>query len=152
MALDITALLDAVVSHALASGRFEMVNQHEPKNAPSTGGLTAAVWVDDTMAIRGSGLDSVSALLVFNVRVYTSAQQEPADAIDPAVVAAVDALCRAYAGDFTLGDLVRHVDLLGVYGQPLRARAGYLSQDGVPFRVMTIWLPCVVNDLWTEAP
>ncbi|MFJ4624227.1 hypothetical protein [Streptomyces sp. NPDC088812] len=150
MALDILGITNAVVSHAMASGRFETVNGHEPKNAPSTGGLTAAVWSERVTPVRGSGLDSLSVLLVLNVRVFTSAVQEPADAIDPDMIAAVDDLCAAYTGDFTLGGLVRHVDLLGAYGQPLDIRAGYLQQDGVHFRVMTISLPVVVNDLWEE--
>lgn len=151
MAIDILGITDAAVSHAMASGRFETVNGHEPKNAPSTGGLTAAVWTDRVMPVGGaSGLDSVTAVLVLNVRIYASAVSEPADAIDPNVVAAVDDLCRAYVGDFTLGGLVRNVDVFGARGQALDVRAGYLQQDGVPFRVMTIALPVVVNDLWEE--
>lgn len=153
VAIDILGITDAVMSHAMASGRFEKVNGHEPMNAPATGGLTGAVWTDRVIPVRGrSGLDSVTAVVVLNVRVYASAVSEPADAIDPDMVAAVDDLCRAYTGDFTLGGLVSNVDIFGAHGQALDVRAGYLTQDGVPFRVMTIWLPCVVNDLWTEAP
>lgn len=150
MAIDITGILDAVVSHAAASGHFETVNGHEPANAPGHG-LTAAVWADRVTPVRSSGLASLSVLLVFNVRVYTSAVQEPPDAIDPNLISAVDTLCAAYAGDFTLGGLVREVDLLGQHGQPLDVRAGYIQQDGQLYRVATISLPVVVNDLWTEA-
>lgn len=153
MALDILGITDAYMSHAMASGWFEMVNGHEPKNAPSTGGLTAAVWTDDVIPIgSASGLDSVTAVLVMKLRIYTSAIQEPADAIDPNMLAAADDLCRAYIGDFTLGGLVKNVDIFGMYGQSLRAKAGYIQQDGMHFRVMDITLPAVVNDLWTEAP
>ena len=151
MALDITGILDAVVSHAMACGHFERVNQHEPENPPGAG-LTAAVWADRVTPVRSSGLASVSTLLVFNVRLFTSMQSDPADAIDPAMLAAVDTLCAAYAGDFTLGGLVRQVDLLGSAGQPLDIRAGYIPQDGALYRVLTISLPVIVNDLWTEAP
>lgn len=150
MALDILGLTDAVVSHAMASGRFETVNGHEPKSAPTVGGLTAAAWSDRVTPVRSSGLDSLSVLLTFNVRIYGSADQQPLDAIDPNMLAAVDDLCRAYSGDFTLGGLVRQVDLLGIHGQPLDVRAGYLQQDGALYRVMTIALPVVVNDLWDE--
>lgn len=149
MALNITGILDAVVSHAMASGHFERVNQHEPENPPGYG-LTCAVWADRVTSVRSSGLDSVSTLLVFNVRIYGSMQSGPADAIDPNMLTAVDALCAAYSGDFTLGDRVRQVDLLGAHGQPLDIRAGYLSQDGILQRVMTISLPVIVNDLWDE--
>ncbi|MGV9756926.1 hypothetical protein ACWDUC_14060 [Streptomyces tricolor] len=150
MALDILGITDAVVSHAMASGRFETVNGHEPKNAPSTGGLTAAVWSERVTPVRSSGLDVLSVLLIFNVRIYASAVQESADAIDPDMLAAVDDLCAAYTGDFTLGGLVRQVDLLGIHGQPLDVRAGYLQQDGLLYRVLTISLPVIVNDLWEE--
>jgi hypothetical protein len=152
VSLNILGLTDAVQSHAAASGYFDLVNGYEPKSAPSTHGLTAAVWADRVTPLRSSGLNSVTVLVVFNVRIYASARQEPADAIDPNMLAAVDALCAAYSGDFTLGGLVRHVDLRGAYGTSLDVRAGYLTQDGSMYRVMTIAVPCVVNDLWTEAP
>ncbi len=94
----------------------------------------------------------MSTLVVFNVRVYGSMQADPPDAIDPNMVAAADALGEAYTGGFTLGGLVRQVDLLGAHGSPFDVRAGYLSIDGTRYRVLTISLPVVVNDLWTEAP
>lgn len=149
MALDILGILDAVVSHALSLGRFEAVNGHEPKNAPGLG-LTAAVWADRVDTVRSSGLDSTSVRLLLNVRLYTGAEQEPADAIDPNLMTALDALMRAYVGDFTLGGLVREVDVRGTHGIGLEARAGYLQQDAALLRVMTIALPVIVNDLWDE--
>ncbi|GAA3718274.1 hypothetical protein [Streptomyces tremellae] len=151
MALDITGLTDAVVSHAMACGRFETVNGHEPMAPPASGGLTAGVWVDQVRPVRSSGLASVSAGVTFLVRVYTSAMSEPLDAIDPALIEAVDDLCTAYAGDFTLGGLVRNVDLFGqANGTGLDVRAGFLRENGVTLRVMTITLPLIVNDLWEE--
>jgi hypothetical protein len=149
MALNITGILDSVVSHAMASGHFEAVNGHEPENAPSLG-LTAAVWADQVLAVRSSGLDTTTVDVVLNVRIYTSTQQEPADAIDPAMLAAVDDLCAAYIGDFTLDGLVRQVDIYGAYGPPLLVRAGYIQQSGAIYRVMTITLPLIVNDLWEQ--
>lgn len=149
MTLNITGILDAVVSHAMASGYFEQVNGHEPQNAPSLG-LTAAVWVDSVQPVRASGLDSTTVRLTLNVRIYTSAQSDPPDAIDPALMAAVDGLCAAYVGDFTLGGLARNVDVLGAHGQPLLVRAGYVQQSGAIYRVMTITLPVIVNDLWEQ--
>lgn len=151
MSLGITSILDAVVSHALASGHFETVNGHEPKSLPS-GGLTAAVWADRITPVRTSGLASTSVLVVLNVRLYTNAQQEPADAIDPALIDAVDTLCAAYVGNYKLGGLVRQVDVRGQHGQPLDVRAGYIQQDGALLRVLTVAVPLVVNDLWSEAP
>ncbi|MFJ9214229.1 hypothetical protein [Streptomyces sp. NPDC102264] len=149
MTLAITDIVDKVVSHALATGLFEQVNQSEPKNAPG-GGLTCAVWTERVGPVRSSGLSSSSARLVFNVRVYSSLTARPEDAIDPAMLNAVDHLITAYSADFTLGGLVRHVDLLGAEGVPMEAQAGYLLVEGGEYRVMTIVLPLIVNDLWTE--
>lgn len=152
MALDISGIFDAAQSHAMASGHFETVNGHEPTSPPTLGGLTAALWVNRAVPVRTSGLASVSALIVLNVRLYSSTATEPQDAIDPAMLAAVDALCTAYCADFTLGGLVRKVDILGEHGQPLDVRAGYVQQAGAMYRVMTIFLPVIVNDLWEESP
>jgi hypothetical protein len=150
MALDIRTILSAVESHALASGFFADVNGHEPKSPP-TSGITCAVWVEQIGPARGgSGLDSTSSRLALYVRLYSSLVQQPADAIDPDLMDALDWLMAAYSGDFQLGGLVRHVDLLGTYGDPLSARAGYLAESGAEYRVMTIILPLIVNDLWDQ--
>lgn len=149
MTLNVSGLVDAVVSHAMAIGQFEKVNGHEPANNPIQG-LTAAVWTDSILPVRSSGLGSTTVDVVFNVRIYSSTQMEPADAIDPSMIAAVDELCAAYIGDFTLNGLVRHVDLFGAHGPGLTVRAGYVQQNGALFRVMTITLPLIVDDLWEQ--
>lgn len=151
MTLNIAGITDAVISHAMASGHFETVNGHEPENTPSLG-LTAAVWADQVLPARSSGLGTTSIDLVFNVRIYTGTQSDPADAIDPAMISALDTLCAAYVGDFTLGGLVRHVDIYGAHGPGLLVRAGYIQQSGAVLRVMTITLPLIVNDLWEQQP
>ncbi|WP_367138851.1 MULTISPECIES: hypothetical protein [Streptomyces] len=150
MALNASSILDAIVSHAMSLGYFETVNGHEPQSPP-TSGLTAAVWVEQIgPAVGASGLSATSTRLAFCVRLYTSLLQQPADAIDPQLMAALDALLAAYSGDFTLGGTVRQVDLLGAFGDPLSARAGYLIESGAEYRVMTVTLPVIVNDLWDE--
>jgi hypothetical protein len=121
MSLDSNAIIDAVASHAAASGWFERVNRHEPKNAPGHG-LTAAVWVDQLGPVpAGSGLRKTSARVVLNVRVFQNMLAEPQDEIDPNMMSAVDALMTAYSGDFELGGNVRNVDLLAQAGTPLAA-------------------------------
>lgn len=148
--IDASAIMAAASSHVAALGHFDRVAGHEPKNAPGRG-LSAAVWVDSIAPARaGSGLASTAALVVLNVRVYTNMLADPPDAIDPSLVAAVDALMRAYSGDYDLGGLVRNVDLLGAFSAGLSAQAGYLEQDGKLFRVMTITLPLVVSDAWDQ--
>jgi hypothetical protein len=151
MALDTVAILDRVVSHALAAGYFERVNQHEPKTAPGHG-LHAAVWVDSVKPASGqSGLIATTALFVVNVRIYQNMIAEPQDMIDPRVMAAVDALMTAYSGDFELGGTVRNIDLMGLAGTPMNAQAGYIQQDGKVYRAVTITLPLIINDVWAQA-
>lgn len=153
MTINTTAIVNAVASHAAATGQFERVNNHEPASPPGSG-LTAAAWVQSMRPWpQRSGLAATSARLVLMVRIFASALQEPLDAIDPAVTAAADALFAAYSGDFTLGDLVAEVDLLGSGGEALSAIAGWLPlSDGSRWRVMDITVPLVINDAWAQSP
>jgi hypothetical protein len=144
-------VFNVIQSHALASGLFERVNTHEPKNAPGNG-LTCAVWAQSVTAVNSSGLASNTAQVVFMVRVYSTMLQEPQDAIDPYLLNAVDVLYATYLGDFTLGDTVRCIDVRGQAGVRMAAQAGYITQDGNQYRVMTITLPVLINDAWDEVP
>lgn len=148
--MDIAGIVDATVSHAMSLGLFETVNQHEPVNPPGNG-LTCAIWADSIGPVpRASGLSLTTAYVLMQVRIYTIATQLPYDGIDPTMMSAVDSLITAYSGDFSLGGKVRNVDLLGMYGTTLSARAGYLKQDNNQYRVMTITLPMVINDTWEQ--
>lgn len=150
MSLDCVSIMDYITSFASTQGVFERVNSHEPKNSPGNG-LTCAVWVDriDPYA-KGSGMDQTAARVTFNIRIYSNMVQEPQDAIDPRLVSAVDLLFAAYSGDFNFGGTVRNVDLLGEAGTPMSAQAGYLQADNKMYRVVTIILPLIVNDAWTQ--
>ena len=149
MSLSTSAILAAVISHAKGAGRFERVLTHEPKSAPGNG-LTVAVWAQSLRPVV-SGLASTCARLELSVRVYTNMLAKPEDDIDRRLLDVVDLLMGAYSGDFTLGGLVRNVDLLGEHGEPLSADAGYLEQDNRLYRVMVITLPLIVNDLWSQS-
>lgn len=147
------SLLDALESHAMTLGLFEKVNGHEPGNAPGNG-LEVCFWLQRVGPAVGfhSGLAATSALLVWQARITLNFTYEPQDAIDPKLMGAAAALIGEYAGDFTLGDLVRAVDLRGMAGVPLSCEAGYLPQDNVLFRAYTLTIPLIFNDAWTEAP
>lgn len=150
MTLDTTAILDSVVSQVQALALFDTVNLHEPKSKPGNG-LTCAIWADRIAPLpAASGLASTTGLVLLALRVYASMLQQPFDAIDPNMVAAVDSLIAAFSGGFTLGGNVRDVDLLGAFGTPLAAQAGYINQDGKLMRVMTLTVGLVVNDLWVQ--
>lgn len=149
MSLASSALLDAVVSHAAASGHFERVNTVEPKVEPGTG-LSCAVWVQSIGPSRSSGLQATSAVVIFNVRIFTSMTQQPQDMIDPNVMEAVDALMTAYSGDFQLDGLVRMVDIYGMAGTPLAALAGFVKVGQTLHRIMTLTVPLIINDVWEQ--
>ncbi len=154
MSLDIRGILDAIQSHALASGWFDAVNSQEPKSPPSQG-LTCAVWPQRLRPAAGaSGLASTTIRLGFTVRLYMGITSEPGPpdaSIDPYMLDACDALMGAYSGDFTLGGLVKEIDLLGAHGDPLGLDAGYTRvESGSEYRVIDITLPVIVNDLWLQ--
>ena len=145
-------ILVELESHAMGLGVFERVNSHEPANAPRTG-IHSAIWLESLVRGRAmSGLAATTGVLVFNNRLYSNLQQEPRDDIDIGMLDALNALLEAYSADFTLGGLVRQVDLLGQSGTSLAAHAGYVKQSDQMLRVMTITVPLIVNDLWDQAP
>lgn len=151
MNLDPQAIVDVLLSHALASGYFDRVAGHEPKAKPGNG-LSYAAWMQFLGPVpEGSGLASTAGLLVMQGRLYSPFIAEPPDAIDPNLTVACSALLGAYSGDFTLGGQVRNIDLLGAHSEGLSASAGYLNQDGTLYRVYDITLPMVINDVWDQA-
>lgn len=151
MAFDTAAvnvLVDKLVSHAMKTGLFRSVNFHEPKSAPGSG-LRLAVWADSIEPLgAASGLDAASGYVTVLARVYGNMLANPEDETDPRVMAAVTTLIGAYAGDFDFGATVRNVDLYGMYGRKLSAQAGYVTIAGSMYRVMTVTLPVVINDMW----
>jgi hypothetical protein len=148
--LDLDGVINALVSHAMATGLFERVNEHELVHAPARG-LTAAVWVDGIAPVqRVSGLSVSSARLAMKVRIYHLAEVANLDAIDPAVTTSTNALITAYSADFDLGGDGRWVDLLGAHGISLSAQAGYVRIDGTPHRVMDLTVPVILTDVWEQ--
>lgn len=148
---EIKNLYKAMVDEALATGLFKTVNMHEPKNAPSSD-LHCAIYASYIGPCPGqSGLAITTGLLRFNARIYKSFITKPEDDIDPAITWATLELMNKFSNDFTLGGIVREVDLLGQSGSKLEAVAGYLTIDNKLYRVMTLNVPIIVNDLWVEA-
>src|ERR1700685_1941615 len=132
----IAIIIDKLMSYAMASGRFDTVNGHEPKSGPGRG-IHCSVWMQTITPATRSGLAATSGLLVFNVRVYMSFLSQPFDAIDPAVMAAMADFMGALSGDFEFGQEanVRMVDLLGSNGIKMGATAGYVEIERAIYRV-----------------
>jgi len=151
MSLDARALFAALSSHAQTLGIFDAVNEHEPMNRPGSG-MTCAFWFVRLGPLPpGSGLSATTGLAVFTARIYKP-QQQPSGAEDTDLMGAADRLMAAYSADFTLGGLVRNVDLLGQSGLQLSAQAGWLQQDPAPLRTVDITIPLICNDLWPQQP
>jgi hypothetical protein len=148
----VKSLVSYLESKALALGVFRSVNFHEPKSAPGTG-LRLALWVQSIEPIAmASGLSSSSGYVVVNARAYGNMLQKPEDDVDPRLMTAMTTLIGAYSGDFNLGGTVRNIDLLGEYGEKLSAQAGYVTIDSHLYRIMTLTIPVIVNDMWTQVP
>jgi len=146
----ISSLYDKLISHALSLNIFETVNQHEPKSPPSNG-LTASMWVESvTPASSMSGLAETSGVVTFTFRIYQNWLSKPEDAIDPNVMTATSLMLDALSNDLDLSSTVVAIDLLGMMGQPLAAKAGYVDLSKTMHRVMDITIPVIIDNMWTQ--
>jgi hypothetical protein len=96
-------------------------------------------------------LNATSALILFTIRLQMGMLTEPQDDIDITLMRAADEVFALVSGDFTLGDEIDHVDLLGAGGQPLEAEAGYIEHSKTLYRIVDIAVPVVIGDAWTQA-
>jgi len=150
MALDIATPRNVLTSHAQARGGLNQVLKHEPLSAPGSG-LTYAVWVGDIDPLpSASGLASTSVRVIFNGRLYLPADTEPMDEVDVQLTDAATDLMNLYTGDFTLDGSVRNIDLLGAYGERMRARLGYLDIGSTTYRISTITIPTVFSNVLAQ--
>lgn len=157
MSLNIAALINAVRDLALATNLFAVINGHEPAT-PLPTGLDAAVWMQYIGPCKPvSGLSSTAAEVVLTMRVYSpsldnSATPADLDAIDPAVGDATSTMIGLLSGDFTLGATVFAVDLLGMNGIPLSAKAGNIDVSGTVYRITDLTIPLLIDAVWTQSP
>jgi hypothetical protein len=149
----VNTLFARIVSPCAEIGAFRSsVIKHEPKAAPTA--LPAlALWWSGIGPARGfSGLAATSARIEFRGRVYMNFRSRPEDDIDPQLMALTSQVIAAFSGAFTLNGDVAAVDLLGGWGNPLSAEAGYIEHDGQDFRVAEIVIPLIVDDVWSQVP
>jgi hypothetical protein len=141
------ALYSALESHAESLGIFKRVNTHDSASPPGTGLSCSIILGPLTSSPNYSGLSAVTITINFLILVFSPMMQKPLDGIDPAILAAVCTLLNEYASNFTLGGLVRDVDVLA-----LRSEPAYLDQDGTSYRVEQVTLPIVWNDALEVSP
>lgn len=150
--MNVVAIRDTLISHALSLGLFSSVSGFEPKSAPPNG-CYGVLWLDEIAPARGrSGLASTTMRLVWSFRVGVNMTREPQADIELQILVTATALMAAYSGDFELGGEAASIDLMGAHGAPLAAKAGYIDQDQVKYRVMVITIPIIINDVLTQAP
>lgn len=152
MTLNSKAIIDAVASHAMTLGRYDVVNTHEAKNGPGNQMVCDITVASGRSLALASGLSVTSALLTLSVVSYCSMLQEPQDDIDAVLMECVDDLLNAYNTHYTLGGLIRNVDILGQYGLELGWSFGHIDMSKQPVRAAEIILPLVINDAWTQEP
>jgi hypothetical protein len=149
----INDIIDKITSFELGLAIFDSVNLHEPKSAPGTG-ITCSVWCQSIKPVpEASGLASTSGVVLFACRIYMPFTSQPYDMIDPQVMSATTDTIGELSGNFDFGgdSGVRALDLLGMYGTSISATAGYVEIDRKMFRIMTINIPVIVNDMWAQS-
>lgn len=132
-------------------GAFKSVIAHEPTAAPTSLPALALWWASVAPARGASGLGATSARVEFKGRAYLSALTRPEDDTEQKLLALSSlVLGTAYTAGFTLAGEAMLVDLLGAYGAPLGATAGYVDHDDHPFRVAELVIPVVVDGIWVQ--
>lgn len=152
MGLDIDVYLNQLRSHAARLGIFEHVVGHPPLNSPPNGVWVAFEWATPGFkASRSSGLASTSGIVTFTADIGKNVGTEPQNDLDIDVGRAASALINAYSGDFDLGGNVRCVDLLGQESGGLTADPSWAKRDdGSVFRIATVTIPLIVNDVFGQ--
>jgi len=141
-------LLTAVADAASECGWCKSAETFEPKSAPQSDFHFAVCMMNATPT--HSGLNSTTFRIELACRIYVSMLREPQASIDPEITAAAWDLMSMYSAGFTLGGLVRQVDLLGESGEPLDLKFGYINIDKKLYRIAEITLPVIVNDVFTQ--
>lgn len=152
--MDSKAIMNKLQSLGQSTGLFDAVLTHEPKSAPNLDAPPTLALFTGPITPSGeqSGLNAATLRWQVNGRIYRNGFSEPADDLDPDLVDAASLFLAALAGSFTLGGLIRCIDLFGMAGEPLKAEAGYLEADKKIFRCMELEIPLLVNDVWELAP
>jgi hypothetical protein len=143
-------LAQGLESHAKGLGIFTAgVSRHEPENDPPAG-VACVIGIGAITPVRSSGLDATSFRAEFAARCYVPATKRPLDDIDPLAAGAACDLMASLSADFTLGGLVREIDLLGSEGNAMQAQPGWLEQSGKKFRTADVIIPLIINDAFSQ--
>lgn len=148
----ISAILDIIVSEAQLLGVFDRVNQHESKSAQGTGVTCEVVWMTGPTPIPShSGLSSTSGRVVYGVRIMVPLMTSPEDATDALVTQIVDLYINSLHSEISLADAQgSYVDIFGMGGVPIDAQGGYLTIDQTLYRIGTVIVPVIMENIWDQ--
>ena len=146
----IKALYTQITSPFKQIGAFKSVVPYDPKAAPTALPAVAIWWAGIGPARGVSGLDATSARVEFQARIYTDFTKPVTDETE--LMALVSLFMGVFTGGFTLDGQAMEVDLLGAYGEPLSAQAGYVDHDDHKYRVALCVIPVIADGLWVQVP
>lgn len=148
----ISSVLDILISDAQLLGIFEHVNQFESTSSPGTGLTAEIVWMlGPTPMANRSGLTSTSARVVYGMRIMVPFKNTPKESLDPILTNAVDLYINSLHGELALADAQgSFIDVFGMGGIPIDAQGGYLTLDQTTYRVGTVTIPVIMENVWTQ--
>jgi hypothetical protein len=127
------------------------VQKYEPRGQPPNG-VSLSLISGSLAATTSSGLNTASLRWQVDGMVYLPFHLDPPENIDAILMNAAGGYCEALCAQFTLGGLVRMIDVFGSEGERLSATAGYLEQDKKLYRVNRLIIPLIINSKWTLTP
>jgi hypothetical protein len=151
MSLNPGPIMSKLVSIGLESGRFGQVNGFEPNGQPPNG-VTMSLISGPLTPIQSGGMTGVCLRWQIDGQVYLPLNYKPTKDIDPKITGAAAGYLEDLCGQFTLGGLVRCVDVFGSDGEALSATPGYLAHGDKTYRVMQLMIPLLINERWTLTP
>lgn len=148
-ALDITPIMAKLVTIAKTSGMFPGgVKRFEPRGQPPSG-LSLSLISGPLSATTTSGLNTASLRWQVDGMIYLPINVDPPENIDVVLMNAAAGYLESLCGQFTLGGLVRHIDIYGSEGDRLSATPGYLEHDQKLYRVNRLVIPLIINSKWS---
>jgi hypothetical protein len=144
---DLAALLDHFRTTCRTTGGFDNVVTHELRKAP-TNKFVLGAWLAtlDPVAER-SGLSSTSLRVELQARIYVPMAGDP-DNIDTEIARRVDLIWARFHETLMVDG--HEIDILGAFGERMRARMGWLPMDNTVMRVNDILVPIIVDDAYTQ--
>jgi hypothetical protein len=146
-----SAILKKLKSMAETVGVFKRVCGYEPRGQPGNG-LTLSLISGPLTTVGSSGLASASLRWQVDGMVYLPMNKDPPENIDILLTAAARKYLVVLCADFTLGGLVRCIDVHGWEGEKLNATPGYIDANDKLYRVCRLTIPLLINNVLALEP